>query len=76
MRDLAGGANFVVELRQTCRIAPEILRQELQRDRLAQAQVVRAIDLAHAAASEQADDPVAIVEDGARRKAAVVDRSR
>ena len=36
--------------------------QELQRDRLAELEVVGAVDLAHAAAAEQADDPVALRE--------------
>ena len=50
--------------------------QELERDRLAELQVVGAVDLAHAAAAEQADDAIAAAEDRARREAPVVDRAR
>ena len=49
-------------------------RQELQRDRLAELQVVGAIDLAHAAAPEEADDAVALGDDGSRREAFPVER--
>ena len=48
----------------------EAVRQELQRDRLAELQVVGAVDLAHPAAADQPDDPIALREDGARREAA------
>ena len=46
------------------------LREELERDGLAELQVVRAVDLAHAAAAEEADDAVAVAEHGvpARRR--------
>ena len=37
MRDLARGANFVVELRQPRRILRDRFRQKLERDRLSQA---------------------------------------
>ena len=69
VRHLPRGAHLVVELREPRRIVRERRRQELQRDRLAEPQVVGAIDLAHAAAPEQADDAIAAVEDapGANR---------
>ena len=50
-------------------IAVDVAGQELERDRLAELQVVGAIDLAHAAAAEPADDAVAAAEEwpGAKR---------
>ncbi len=42
--------------------------QELERDRLAELQVVGAVDLAHAAAAEQPDDAVALGEHGPGRE--------
>ena len=74
MRDLPRHPHFVVELHQPRRIAIELRRQELQRDRLRQLQVVGAIDLAHAAAPEPSDDPVAAAEQRARGKTPVIDR--
>ncbi len=54
-----------------------VARQELQRDRLAELQVVGAIDLAHAAAAEQADHAVAAGEHDTRKVApAIAGRAR
>ena len=53
MRHLPGHADFGVQLRQPGRIAVDVGRQELQRDRLAELEIVGAIDLAHAAAAER-----------------------
>ena len=53
------------------RVVGDVGGQELQRDRLAELQVVGAVDLAHAAAAEQADDAVAAGEQGAGREAPV-----
>ena len=74
MRHLPRHPHFGVQLRQPRRIAIDFLRQELQRDRLPELEVVGAIDLAHAAAPEASDDAVAAVEEGAGREAAVIDR--
>ncbi len=76
MRDLARHPDFGVELRQARRILVDVRREELQRDRLTELQVVGAVDLAHAAATEAFDDPVASAEEGARLEAAVIDRAR
>jgi hypothetical protein len=51
-----------VKLRETHGIVTKILRQELQCDRLPEAHVIGPIDLAHPAAAEKADDPVACIE--------------
>ena len=66
MRDLARDAHLGVEALEAVLLRSESPRQELQRDRLAELQVVGAVDLAHAAAAEQADDPVALGEDRSR----------
>ena len=71
VRHLTRRADFVVELREADGVAGHLLRQELQRDRLTEAEVVGAIHLAHAAAAEQSDDAIAIGEDGAAGEAAV-----
>ena len=73
MRHLPRHPDFGVQLRQARRIAVDVGRQELQRDRLPELQVVGAIHLAHAAAAEPADDAVAAAEERAGREAAVVD---
>ena len=74
VRDLARDAHLGVEALEAVLLRSESPRQELQRDRLAELQVVGAIDLAHAAAPEQADDPVALGEHRAGREAAGLDR--
>ena len=52
----------------------DVARQELQRDGLAELQVVGAVDLAHAAFAEQADHAIAVGEDLAWQKARTVTR--
>ena len=57
-------------------VAPsrDTLGHQLQRDGLAQAQVVGPIDLAHAATTQQADNAVSRGEDAARCKSRIVQR--
>ena len=74
MRHLPGRPHLVVKLREAHGIVTKILRQELQRDRLPEAHVVGPIDLAHPAAAEKADDPVACVEQRTRCETSVIDR--
>ena len=62
-----------MQLRQARGIAVDRFGQELQGDLLAELEVVGAIDLAHAALAEPADDAVAVVEQRARLEAPVVD---
>ena len=50
-----------------------ITTQKLQRHRRAKRETVGAIDLAHAAAAEQADDAVARRDQGARCERAMID---
>ena len=58
----AATPDLVEEPLEPIRIAFDVARQELQRDRLAELQVVGAVDLAHAAAAEQADHAIAAGE--------------
>ena len=76
MRHLTRHPHFGVELRQARGILVDVGRQELQRDWLAELQIVSSKDFAHPAASESLDDPVAPAEEGAGLEAAVVDRAR
>jgi hypothetical protein len=73
MRDLPREPDLGVELRQPRGIAVDALGQELERDRLPEFEIVRAVDLAHPAASEPSDDAVAVVEHGAGREPSVID---
>ena len=61
---------------RAARVAAERFGQELERDRLAEPQIVGAVDLAHAAAAEQADDAIPAVRGFPGREPAVVDRCR
>ena len=54
-----------MELRQEGGIGRERFRQQFQRDRLTELEIVGAIDLAHAAAADERDDPEAAREDDA-----------
>ena len=69
MRDLPRDAHLVARTgRAVVLVARDRVGQELQRDRLAERQVVGAIDLAHAASPEQRDDAVAVGEHRARHE--------
>ena len=72
MRHQARHADFAVEALQQALIARRLFGQELQGDGLSQRQVGGAIDLAHAAAAQQADDAVAPAEQGSRDEASFV----
>ncbi len=70
MRDLAGCARLVAQARRQGGV---VAAQEFQRNGLAEREIVGAINLAHTAATEQADDAVARRQEGARRERAVID---
>ncbi len=76
MGHLPRRSHFVVELCQTGRFVSQVVGQQLEGDRLTEPQIVRPIDLTHAAAAEQPDDPVTAVEHVARGEPAVTDRIR
>ena len=71
MGDQAGDADLAVEALEQARIARRLLGQELERDGLAEREVGGAIDLAHAAAAQQADDAIAAAEQRAGNEAAL-----
>ena len=75
VRHLPRHPDFGVQLRQPGGIAIDAGRQEFERDRLSELDVVGTIDLAHAAFAEALDDPVAFAEQRARLKAPVIDRA-
>ncbi len=74
VRNLPGDADLGVKAIEAILVRGQMPRQELERHGLTELQIVRAVDLAHAAAAEQADDPVALGEDRAGREAARLDR--
>jgi hypothetical protein len=65
MRDRPGAAHLRQQAITRSRIPLERRRQELQRDRLSEPQIIGAIDLPHAAPPHERDDPVALGEDRA-----------
>jgi hypothetical protein len=73
VRDLPRHPYFGVELRQPGGILVHVVWQELQRDLLPQLEVVRTIDLTHAAMAEPFDDAVATAKEGAGGKPSVID---
>jgi hypothetical protein len=76
MRHLPRQPDFLMEARQPVGAMRELLRQELERDRLSQLQIVRTIHFAHAAAAKQSDDAVAAGQDRAGNELRAVKRVR
>ena len=74
VRDLPCHAHLAMKARQRRAIAQQVFRKKLECDRLSEFQIVSAIDFAHAAFAEQADDAIAIGEDGSGNEARVVNR--
>ena len=74
MRDLARDAHFAMKASQRGAVAQQVIGQKFKCDRLAEFQIVGAIDLAHAAFAEQPDDAIAVAENCARNKSRVIDR--
>ncbi len=76
MRDAARVTHLGVEALDEGGLRGEFLRQEFQRDRLAELQIVGAVDLAHAAVADQPDDAVPVGQDRPGRKSAAIERGR
>ena len=74
VRDLAGNADFVAKAFEPLAVSHG-LGEEFQSDLLAQAEVVGAVDLAHATASQQGDDAVAVGDEGSGKEAALTGKS-
>jgi len=71
--DLPGYADFAVKAGQANTVLRDRFREEFQRHGLAELEVFRAIDFAHAAASGHGHDAVAILEDRARDEARAIE---
>jgi len=59
MRDLPRDADLLAKAGQVAGVSRDALGQELQRDRMIQLEVIGAVNLAHAAAPQQTNDPIA-----------------
>ena len=72
MRNAAGDADFVAKALEQSLIAGGRFGQELERDGLAEREVVGAIDFAHASLAEQRDDAVTAGNQASGKKAAFI----
>jgi hypothetical protein len=54
-------------------VAQEIVREKLERDGLAQLEIVGAVHFTHTAFAEQADNSISLTQDRAGNKARIVD---
>ena len=76
MRNLSCDPHLVMESLELVGVVRKRRRKELERDRLPQLQIVRPIDLPHAALAEKTDYAVTLREHRARRKPGLVDGTR
>src|ERR1700752_4259328 len=76
MRNLPGRAYFLVKARQCRAICRKRFRQELQRHRLFQFEIVGAINLAHPTTADQPEDSVATRKNVARNEPGIINRVR
>ena len=74
VRDLTCDAHFTMKTRERRAVTQEVFGKKLQRNRLAQLEIIGAVNFAHAAFAEQPDDAVTIGEDGAGYEPRVIDR--
>ena len=74
MGHLARDADFVLEARQAVRAVDHVFGQELESHRLTELEILGPIHIAHAAAAEKADDPVAAGEHRAGNEPRLVER--
>jgi hypothetical protein len=72
MGDLPRDPNFAMEPRDSLGVERQRIWQELQGHRLVELDIVGLLDLAHSAASQQGDDPVAIDEKRPGNEATVI----
>ena len=75
VRDLPRGPRLLEQALQQRGVTLTFLRQELQRDALAQLEIVGAIDLAHPSSAEQAHDAVPVEQPLAGAEHRVVEES-
>ena len=69
MSDLAREANFTEEILQERTVLVQARRQEFQRDRVAELQVIGSVNFAHAAFADERDDSVTASDLCSREKA-------
>ena len=74
--DLPRDADLGIETLEARGVVREHPWKKLQRDRLAELQVIGAIDLAHSAAAQKADNPIPLRQDRSGGESARVDRVR
>jgi hypothetical protein len=75
MRDLPRHSHFPVKASQRRAVARERFRQKLERDRLAQLEIIGAVDFAHSAATNQSDDAIALDQYRPRNEPRIIDRA-
>ena len=74
MRHAQREPDFAEEPLQPVRVAFDVARQKFQRDGLSEFQVLGAIDLTHAAATEQRDHAVAVADHLSRDEVPAIER--
>jgi hypothetical protein len=72
MGHLERGSDLVEEALEANRVVLDLAGQELQSYRLAEFEIVRPVNLAHAATTLQSHDAVTLVDDGAGNEARLV----
>ncbi len=70
VRHLAGGPDFIEEPLEPAPVVGDLLGQELERDRLAQLEIVGAENLAHSTTADLTDDPIPPGHHGPRNEPA------
>jgi hypothetical protein len=76
MRDQPREPDFLMEPRKPVSAMRDLARQELESHSLSELQVLGAIDFAHPAAAQQADDPIAAGQHRTRNELRAVERVR
>ena len=72
--DLTRDAHFAMEPPQRSAVTEQMVRQELERDRLAQFQIVGAINFAHAAAPQQPNDSITLSQKRPGYESSIINR--
>src|SRR6185369_17121370 len=73
MAHLSRDAHFTMKAGESSAVAQEIVRKKLERDGLAQLEIVSAVHLTHTAFAEQADNSISLTQDRAGNEARIVD---
>lgn len=73
MTHLTRDPNFTMKTRQRGALRKQVIRQKLQRHRLAQFEIVGSINFTHPASSKQSDYPVTLAQNCTGHKPGIVD---